>query len=83
MKEVVSVAQALGHKVPDSEIDVLMARCACFTCLSGDPAVTDDAHARARSAHHPGQSHAQGLNSSMQADVANGYQTEVEGEPFV
>ncbi|KAL7409359.1 6-phosphogluconate dehydrogenase [Mrakia frigida] len=51
MKEVVAVAQALGHKVPDSEVDVLMARC---------------------------QAHTQGLNSSMQADVANGSQTEVE-----
>ncbi|CDZ98672.1 2-dehydropantoate 2-reductase [Phaffia rhodozyma] len=27
MKEVVAVAQALGHKVPDSEVDVLMNRC--------------------------------------------------------
>jgi hypothetical protein len=27
VKEVVAVAQALGHKVPDSEVDVLMARC--------------------------------------------------------
>lgn len=53
VKEVVAVAQALGHKVPDSEVDVLMARC---------------------------QAHKQGLNSSMQADVANGNTTEVEGE---
>lgn len=28
VKEVVAVAQALGHKVPDSEVEVLMSRCA-------------------------------------------------------